>query len=111
MPALFFSKTVMEMITTKLLDDVLKVVVDHTSDPDAYVGDFELIHSQEIYDASNVVELTIQGRKIERFFDRSKFREAMMKVRENVTISPLTERKIEYEANDGTKYIYIKERV
>lgn len=110
MPALFFSKTVMDLITTKLQDDVLKVVVDRTSDPNAYIGDFELIHSAEIHEVPNTVDLSIEGKKLDRMFDRTRFRETMMRVREKPEISPLIEKKIEYESNDGTKFIYIKEK-
>lgn len=108
MPALFFSKTVQDLITTKLQDDVLKVVVDHTSDPNAYVGDFELIHTEEIYNESNTLDLTIQGKKLDRILDRSRFKDMMMKMRENSKVSPLIDDKIEYVTNDGTKFIYIK---
>ncbi len=100
----------MNMITKKLLDDVLKVVVDHTSDPNAYVGDFELIHSQEIYETSNASNLTIVGKKWDRKFNRSQFQETMMKIKENNGTFPMMERNVEYEANDGTKYIYLKEK-
>lgn len=47
-PALYFSQTVVEMITDRLLGDVVKVTVDYQRDPTASTGDFELIHSFEI---------------------------------------------------------------
>jgi galactitol-specific phosphotransferase system IIB component len=109
-PALFFTKTVVDLITAKLLDDVLKVVVDQTSDPSAYVGDFELIHTEEINDESNTADLIVKGKKVERTFDRASLRETIMRIQENAAISPLNEKKIEYETNDGTKFIYIKEK-
>lgn len=105
MPALFFSKVVMEMITTKLLDDVLKVVVDRSDDPKAYVGEFELVHSQKIYECLNSSELIVRGRAIERKIERTKAKEDKI-----AEYSPLIEKKDEYVANDGTKFVYIKEK-
>lgn len=103
-PALFFSKRVVQMITRKLLDDVLKVVVDHTRDPNAYTGDFEVIHSQEIYTPTNEVDLTIDGKKIERTIDRRRFREKMMKVNKKSLFEMLDSKKrTEFETPDGVK--------
>lgn len=63
-PALFFSRTVVELITNKLLEDVVKVVVDRQRDPAALTGDFELIHTFEIPAVSNV-DLIVTGTRIE----------------------------------------------
>jgi hypothetical protein len=104
-PALFFSKTVMEIITTKLLDDVLKVVVDHTSNDNAFVGDFELIHSQEIFNQNDSIDLTIVGKKIERKIRHDQFKEKMLKPREEEFI----EYKNKMITHDGNGYVYLKQ--
>lgn len=71
-PALFFSKTVQDMITNYLLEDVIKVVVDRQRNPSAPTGEFELIHTLEIPKVSGIpVELPIVGTKIERRSARS----------------------------------------
>ena len=97
-------------MTNKLLDDILKVVIDHTRDPNAYVGDFELIHSQEIYTPLDDYDLTINGKQIERTIDRTRFKETMMKTKQNNS-SKMRQGKnrTEFETSDGIKYVYIKE--
>lgn len=98
------------MITNKLLDDILKVVVDQTEDPNAYVGDFELIHSQQIYTPLNEFNLSIDGKKLERTIDRSRFRETMMKVKKDNTVERRDSKiRTEFETSDGSKYVYIKQ--
>lgn len=67
-PALFFSRTVVEIITKKLLEDVVKVTVDWQRNPISATGDFELIHCIEIPKVeSTKVDLTVRGTKLERF--------------------------------------------
>jgi hypothetical protein len=104
-PALFFSKTVIEMITTKLLDDVLKVVVDHTNDKNAYVGDFQLIYSQEIFNSTDELDLTINGKKMDTRIARAQFKKKMLKARKEEFI----EYKQKFVAHDGNKYVYLKQ--
>lgn len=72
-PALFFSRTVVEMITNKLLEDVVKVTVDWQRDQFAPTGDFEMIYCFEIpqVDDENI-SLTVRGHKIESFSARIK---------------------------------------
>lgn len=66
-PALFFSKTVVEMITSNLLEDVIKVVVDRQRDPQAPTGEFELIYTYDIPKVhQNNVELPIIGKRVEQ---------------------------------------------
>lgn len=70
-PALFFSRTVVELITRKLLEDVIKVTVDWQRDPLSSTGDFELIHCYEIPKVENTkIDLTIRGTRIENFSAR-----------------------------------------
>lgn len=64
-PALYFSKTVQELITHKLLEDIIKVTVDRQRDPEAWTGDFELAHTQEISKFIDGNDLTVVGRKME----------------------------------------------
>lgn len=98
------------MMTNKLLDDILKVVVDHTRDPNAYVGDFELIHSQEIYTPVDDFDLTINGMQIERTIDRTRFKLKMMKTRQNNSKEMREDKNMtEFETSDGIKYVYIKQ--
>jgi len=64
-PDLYFSKVVVEMITKKLLEDVIKVVVDYQRDPKSKTGDFELIHTFEVPLVLNELnDLKILGKKI-----------------------------------------------
>lgn len=63
-PALFFSKTVVELITNKLLEDVIKVIIDFTGDPEAFTGEFELVYTHEIPKVKNYAELSIIGKKL-----------------------------------------------
>lgn len=91
----------------------MKVVVDHTNDPNAYVGDFELIHSQEIYTCSNVAgscNLLIEGRRIEKVIDRSTFKENSMKIhsKKNLEFNGIKD-VMEFETSQGVKYVYIKQ--
>jgi tubulin monoglycylase TTLL3/8 len=66
-PALFFSPTVVEMITEKLLEDVIKVTVDWQRDQLSSTGDFELIYTHEIPKVEDsVANIAIQGKKIEK---------------------------------------------
>ncbi|KAG5681701.1 hypothetical protein PVAND_011111 [Polypedilum vanderplanki] len=65
-PALYFSQTVQEIMTKKLLEDVIKVVVDHSRDSSAYTGDFECIHSEPISWCDNTQNLIISGTSIHR---------------------------------------------
>lgn len=70
-PALYFSKVVIDMITKRLLEDVIRVVVDRQRDPEALPGDFELIHSFELSTVVNtIVDLTVAGKKIESYSAR-----------------------------------------
>lgn len=70
-PALYFSKVVVEMITKKLLEDVIRVVVDRQRDPEALTGSFELIHSFQIPTVANeLADLSIDGKKIESYSAR-----------------------------------------
>lgn len=64
-PALYFSRTVIEMITDRLLGDVVKVTVDYQRDSSASTGDFELIHSFEIpFVERAYIEGTIVGTRM-----------------------------------------------
>jgi hypothetical protein len=74
-PALFFSKTVVEIMTEKLLEDVVKVTVDRRKNPEAETGDFEMIHSEEIPSfTSNFVDLKIVGKNAERLKTKISFK-------------------------------------
>lgn len=64
-PALFFSKTVVELITRKLLEDLVKVVIDREQIPQAPTGDFELIHSVSVTETKCSENLLIFGKKTE----------------------------------------------
>jgi hypothetical protein len=106
-PALFFSKVVVDMITNRLLEDVVKVVVDHSKDSTAYTGDFELIHSEEIPKVLNNEELPIVGKKINRHIERQSFKEFVMK--KNSTDTERSERVIQSMTHNTCEYIYLKD--
>lgn len=97
------------MITNKLLDDVLKVIIDHTNDQNAYVGDFELIHSQEIFAPIESKELVVNGKKIEIKIDRSNFKEKIMKIQGEEKSELTNEIKSEYQTSDGVQYIFVQQ--
>lgn len=65
-PALYFSQVVVEMITDRLLGDVIKVTVDRQREPTAPTGDFELIHSFEIPRVDKAfIEASITGTRMD----------------------------------------------
>ncbi|CAO1427304.1 unnamed protein product [Diamesa serratosioi] len=65
-PDLFFSKIVINMISDRLMEDIVKVVVDYPDDPKAFTGDFELIYSSLIPKVEKFEELPIVGKRLER---------------------------------------------
>ncbi|CRK97365.1 CLUMA_CG010756, isoform A [Clunio marinus] len=72
-PALYFSRTVVEMITNKLLEDVVKVVVDYRDDRKASTGDFELIHTHKIPQIQNFTpDLSINSVRLNHHIERTK---------------------------------------
>lgn len=107
-PALYFSKTVQELITHKLLEDIIKVTVDRQMDPDALTGDFELAHTQEIPKLIDGNDLTIFGRKIESHSARIQGRsESRDEKKTKIDVQMNT--KTMLEANDRCP-IYFKEK-
>lgn len=71
-PALYLCDVQIEMITKRLLEDVIKLVVDRQRDPNADVGDFELIHVHNIpvVNPSPALNLTIVGAHVEKHVER-----------------------------------------
>lgn len=73
-PALYLSDVQIKMITKRLLEDVIKVVVDRQNDSQADTGDFELIHTHSIPEVSPNpwLNLTLVGTRIEKFSARTR---------------------------------------
>jgi hypothetical protein len=104
-PALYFSLTVQEMITRRLLEDVIRVVVDHSRNPGSYTGEFECIHSEPIPWCDNSHNLTINGKGINRTLPRRHTAPAQFKVPLNVKQNTDTINRLNSMNN---RYIYLK---
>lgn len=64
-PALYLSQVQLDMITRRLLEDIVRVVVDRQRDPEALTGDFELIHSFEVPNVANeILDVSVIGKRV-----------------------------------------------
>lgn len=63
-PDLFFSSKVIEMITGKLQEDIIKVLIDFQADITSLTGDFELAHVFEIPQFNENINLSVDSRKV-----------------------------------------------
>ena len=111
-PALFLSKYQQDMITNRLLEDVVKVVVDRQRDSQASIGDFELIYTHEIPKANvKCSDLSIDCKRIEATSARYKKDSSSSQYQTpSIDVKMNTETLLQFSNNYSFKALYFHEK-